>query len=328
MANLNVVVASQADALSSAESSDLPPVDRVEGLGVDDFVARYRLPRRPVVLTDALKQWPANGRYTPEFFARAHADLEIRCAGKTYRLAEALSLQDQATEGHPGPYPCTIKDARSFVRDIMPRLPWALPNRHTHPLVPELIFNSISHIDIFFGGAGNQFPFPHYDYLRMHGWVAQLYGNKEMTLYEPGQEHLMYVDPQRPWRSVMEYADQPDYERYPLFRQVRSRKVLVRAGEALFIPCGTWHTARCLDPGISVLFDQLEASNWREFTGEVVAMRRRAGQPLKAAAIGAYLRVLGPLLGIAERFGANRRPDWGVPTHAGEGTMLHTAGAG
>ncbi|OZB68719.1 MAG: hypothetical protein B7X33_04185 [Lysobacterales bacterium 13-68-4] len=135
----------------------------------------------------------------------------------------------------------------------------------------------------------------------------------------------MYVDPQRPWRSVMEYADQPDYERYPLFRQVRSRKVVVRAGEALFIPCGTWHTARCLDPGISVLFDQLEASNWREFIGEVVGLRRRAGQPVKAAVIGAYLRLLGPLLGLAERFGANRRADWGVPTAADEGSMLRGA---
>lgn len=322
MANLDVVDASKPDAALHAGTGESLPVDRVEGLSVEAFVARYRLPRKPVVLVDALRAWPAQGRYTPEWFAREHGDAVIHCGGKSYRLAEALALQDQATDGRPGPYPCTLSEARAFVRDIMPRLPFALPNRHTHPLVPELIFNAISHIDVFFGGAGNQFPFPHYDYLRMHGWVAQLYGDKEMTLYEAGQEHLMYVDPQRPWRSVMEYADQPDYARYPLFRQVRSRKVLVRAGEALFIPCGTWHTARCLNPGISVLFDQLEASNWREFTDEVVAMRKRARQPVKARVIGAYLRLLGPLLGVAERFGANRRADWGVPAAADEGTML------
>lgn len=297
-------------------------MDRVEGLAVDAFVARYRLPRKPVVLADALKHWPAARRYTPEFFAREFGDMRIQSAGKAYRLADALALQEAGSGGQPGPYPCALTDAATFVRDIAPRIPCSLPNRHTHPLVPELAFGGISHIDVFFGGAGNQFPFPHYDYLRMHGWVAQLHGDKEMTLYEPGQEHLMYVDPKRPWRSVMEYADQPDYERYPLFRQVRSRTVVVHAGDALFIPCGTWHTARCLNAGVSVLFDQLEASNWREFVSEVEGLRRRAGQPVKARLLGAYLTLLGPLMSLAERFGGNRRADWGIPTGAGKGTML------
>jgi len=287
-------------------------VDRVSGISVEEFVQRYRKPRRPVVLTDAMQDWAACGRYTPEYFCREYADLPIRSGDREYRLGEAIRLQQNATKDQPGPYPCAITDCQAFVRDIMPRFDYALPNRHTHPLVPELIFNSVSHLDIFFGGPGNNFPFPHYDFLHMHGWVAQVHGDKEMTLYEPGQEHLLYVDPKKPWRSSMEYSKDPDYERYPLFREARSHKVIVHAGEALFIPCGTWHTARCLNAGISVLFDQLEPSNWGEFVDEVVGLRRRAGQDAKGLLIGAYLRMLGPLLSVAEFFGANRRSDWGL----------------
>jgi histone arginine demethylase JMJD6 len=287
-------------------------VDRVSGISMDEFVQRYRKARRPVVLTDALKDWAARDRYTPEFFCREYGDLPIRNGDRVYRLDEAIRLQQNATKERPGPYPCAITDCRALVDDITPRFAYALPQRHTHPLVPENIFNSVSHLDIFFGGPGNNFPFPHYDFLRMHGWVAQVYGDKEMTLYEPGQEHLLYVDPQKPWRSTMEYSSTPDYERYPLFRQARSHTVVVHAGEALFIPCGTWHTARCLNAGISVLFDQLEPSNWNEFVNEVVGLRRRSGQGAKALLIGAYLRVLGPVLSVAEYFGANRRADWGL----------------
>lgn len=297
---------------TDATPNGLEQVERVVGISVDEFVRRYRRPRHPVILTDATKDWAARDRYTPEFFCREYGDLPIRVGDRNYPLSEVIKLQQTSTEEQPGPYPCAIKDCRAFVRDIMPRMPYSLPNRHTHPLVPELLFDSISHVDIFFGGPGNNFPFPHYDFLRMHGWAAQIYGDKEFTLYDPGQEHLMYVDPQRPWRSTMEYAHDPDYERYPLFRQVRSQKVVLHAGETLFIPCGTWHTARCLNAGISVLFDQLESTNWHEFIGEVVGLRRRAGQPMRALLIGTYLRMLGPLMSLAEGLGANRRADWGL----------------
>ncbi|MDE2342049.1 MAG: cupin-like domain-containing protein [Betaproteobacteria bacterium] len=287
-------------------------IDRVGGISVEEFVRRFRNPRRPVILTDALKDWPAKERYTPEYFSQKYGELPVHCAGKEYRLGEALALQRNATEENPGPYPCAISDCRALVRDFSPRFAYSLPNRHTHPLVPDLLFNSVSHIDIFFGGKGNNFPFPHYDYLRMHGWVAQVYGDKEFTLFDPGQEHLFYVDPERPWRSTMESTKGVDPERYPLFNQARGRKVVVHAGEALFIPCGTWHAVRSLNATISILFDQLESSNWREFCSEVVALRRRKAQPVKAVLIGAYLAMLGPLLGVTERFGANRRGDWGV----------------
>lgn len=302
--------------LSGAAGADAEgffgPIERIGGIGPDEFVRRYRNPRKPVILTDAQKGWTANGRFTPEYFISEYGDLPIRVADRDYTLGEAIRLLQQATPECPGPYPTAIKDCRAFVADIMPRPAFALPNRHTHPLVTEKVFSGINHLDIFFGGPGNNFPFPHYDYLHMHGWVAQVYGDKEMTLYEPGQEDVLYVDPKRPWRSEMENSGKPDFQRYPLFAKARSQKVVVHAGETLFIPCGTWHTAHCLNLGISVLFDQLEPSNWREFTKEVVAFRQRAGHPGKAMLFGAYLWLLGPLMSLAERFGANRRADWGL----------------
>jgi len=86
---------------------------------------------------------------------------------------------------------------------------------------------------------------------------------------------------------------------------------VVHPGEALFIPCGTWHTARCLTMNITVAFDQLEASNWREFIGDVATEERRNGRRWRARLLVAYLHAIGPLLDLAERCGANRRGDWG-----------------
>lgn len=289
-------------------------VERVGGIALSEFVRRYRRLRRPVILTDALKDWPAKERFTPDFFRSRYGEQRVKVRGREYRLAEIIDLQSASSPERPAPYPCTLSLAEcpDLLPDVMPRFPCSLPNRHTHPLMPKGLFESVYHTEIFFGGPNGQFPLLHYDFLRMHAWIAQVHGDKQFTLYEPGQEHLLYIDPKAPWLSTVERANAPDFERYPLLRQARSYSVTVRAGEALWLPCGTWHTARCLNMGITVAFDQLESGNWREFTREVVAHQKRLGQRSRAFWLGAYLGMLGPVLSVAEMFGANRRADWGL----------------
>lgn len=286
-------------------------IERVSGLGMDEFVAAYRKPRRPVVLSDALRDWPACGRFTPGYFLREHADRPVKVRGREQRLGEVLAQQLASTEANPGPYPCTLADCGDLLDQISPRFAASLPSRHTHPWLPKALFEWVNHLEIFFGGPGGEFPYLHYDVMRLHAWITQLYGDKEFTVYAPDQEHLLYVNPLLPWQSSIKDHHHPDYDRYPLLRQAVSQKIVVRAGETLFLPCGWWHTARSLNTTISVAFDQLGPDNWNDFVGDVADERRRKGHPLKAMLFGGWLRAVGPLLGLAERTGANANDQWG-----------------
>ena len=299
----------------SVDGADIAPsskpwIDRRGNVDAAEFRRDYLQPRRPVVLTDALRQWPALREFTPEFFRREFADATVQLRGRSQRLGDVIDAQRASSFDKPGPYPCTLAVSAPLLPWLTPRFEASLPSRHSNPLVPRRIFELVNHAEIFFGGPGAEFPYLHYDMLRMHAWVAQVHGEKEFTLYERGQEALLYVNPKLPWLSTV--ADPHDHGRYPLLREARSHRVVLRAGDALFIPCGTWHTARCLSMNITVAFDQLEASNWNEFIGEVVAEERRHGHRVGAIALGAYLKLLGPLLRAGENFGANRRTDWGV----------------
>jgi len=260
------------------------------------------------VLSGALHGWRALGSFTPEFFRRNFADAPVRIRGQSRRLGEVIDLQLQSAPERPGPYPCTLADCEELLAHVTPRFECSLPSRHASALIPRHLFDLVNHLEIFFGGPGGEFPYLHYDMLRMHAWIAQVHGEKEFTLYERGQEHLLYVNPKLPWLSTVQNPH--DLERYPLLRQARTHKVVLRAGDALFIPCGTWHTARCLSINITVAFDQLEASNWSEFVADVMAEQRRNGRRAGALVLGAYLRAIGPVLTLAEKFGANRRRDW------------------
>jgi len=302
-----------------------PWIERRPGLSRRDFAAGYLRPRRPVVLTEALADWPALKTFTPEFFRTTFADAQVQVRGRSCRLGEVIDAQLASSGDRPSPYPCTLSQCATLLRDLTPRPECSLPSRHANPLLPRRVFELVNHLEIFFGGPGGAFPYLHYDMLRMHAWIAQVHGEKEFTLYERGQEHLLYVNDKLPWLSTVQ--DPRDHDRYPLLRQARSHKVVLRPGELLFIPCGTWHTARCLGMNITVAFDQLEGSNWREFTGDVVTEQRRHGRRLRARALGAYLRLLGPILGFAELLGANRRADWDAAQATRSAASMQQAGA-
>jgi histone arginine demethylase JMJD6 len=312
---MNTTQAGVAGAVTAGNGGSSSWVDRRSGLGVDDFIAEYRDPRKPVVLGDAARAWPLYGRADPDYFRRAYGTHVVRVRGHDYRLAELIDLLEASTIDKPGPYPCKFEIAKTFrelLPEVTPRFGYSLPDRQANPLVPQRLFSGVNNLEIFFGGPGGEFPYLHYDVLRLHAWITQLHGDKEFTLYAPGQEHLLYVNPDMPWQSAIRDHHHPDYERYPLFREAKCQKVVVRAGETLFLPCGWWHTARSLNMTISVAFDSLGPDNWNAFIGDAVGERRRNGKPLKALALGLWLRAVGPLIALQELGGANRDTAWGA----------------
>lgn len=289
-------------------------VERRSGLSQAQFVTEYRIPRKPVILSDAARDWRINGRGTPDFFRDNYGNQKASIWGTSYRLSDLLDLLEASTTERPAPYPCKFAIAADFAEllpQISPRFTYSLPDRQAHTLVPGSLFRHVNNLEIFFGGPGGQFPYLHYDVLRLHAWITQLHGDKEFTLYSPGQERLLYVNPEIPWQSSIKNHHKPDFGRYPLFREARSQSVVLHAGETLFLPCGWWHTARSLNLTISVAFDQLCGDNWPAFVGDAVSGFHRRGKQRKAHLLRSYLRLLDPLFGLAEHLGANQRTEWG-----------------
>lgn len=297
---------------TSVADNGVPDIERRSQLDAGEFVENYLRPRRPVILTDAASAWPAYDRYTPEHFREHHGDKRITIDEREWRLDELIEALQASTPDKPGPYPCkfaVVRDFPELLPELTPRIGYSLPDRQGSVLLPDRIFGGVNNLEIFFGGPGGRFPYLHYDVLHLHAWITQLHGRKAFTLFAPDQEHLLYVNPDMPWQSSIENHQQPDYDRYPLFRQAVSRSVVIEPGETLFLPCGWWHTARSLEMTISIAFDQLEASNWPDFKRDFV-IEHRHGQPAVLAAARAWLALAGPLLGLIEALGGGRDTRW------------------
>ncbi|MBC7552397.1 MAG: cupin-like domain-containing protein [Taibaiella sp.] len=268
-------------------------VQRVGDISQKEFVENFYKPGIPVVFTNASKVWKANGTFTPDWFRKNYGDRTTELNGKRYTMTEILNLVETSTVEKPAPYP--------FIFDINKQLPELLPM--VQPLnmnyaVPNWLENKWfsrgywgSATEIFIGGPGGRFPYVHIDYFHLNAWINQLYGEKQFIVFPKGQDEFLYPKPNDQWQSEVNIFN-PDYTKHPKFKHATPVKFTVGAGESLFIPFGTWHSAYSLTPTISVAFDQLNSKNYPEFIKDVWSFKKREGM-LKAIAMYGYAKFAG-----------------------------------
>jgi histone arginine demethylase JMJD6 len=279
-------------------------IDRRSGLASEEFRREYHEPGRPVILTDASRAWRAHQIITPDWLRQTHGHKTIRVGAVQRELSTLLDILEAAEPGQPTPYPCTV-DIPGDWPELLPLvdplpLPHARPNRFASPLGPLFMGHKFgSRTEVFLGGRGGSFPYAHTDYYHLNAWITMIFGRKEFWVFAAEKPEHMYPEPPDNWKSGVADIFNPDYEKYPLLRNVTPTKFELGPGETLFIPAGTWHSARSLSLTMSVAFDQLDARNMPAFTRDVLSYRDR---PLsRRLAYGAYFAVLGRVANVLER---------------------------
>ena len=198
-------------------------IDRRTGLSRAEFIRQYRDPLRPVILTDATRDWPALKTFNFEFFKKELGDREVVIRNKKYRLGEFIDLLLTSTRENPAPYPCKLNLRKEFA-ELVPtfsRYDLANPDRAGSPLVMKRFLDGLNDLEVFLGGPGGEFPYLHYDYLGLFAYINMIVGEKEFTIYSPDQEPFLYVNPETGWTSTIENHHRPDLEKYPLLAKTR-----------------------------------------------------------------------------------------------------------
>jgi histone arginine demethylase JMJD6 len=280
-------------------------LEKKYGLSYEEFAEKHLFANYPVVIGDACKDWPAKEKFTPQFFKDNFGSREVKVQGKVFRLGDFIDLMMTSTKENPAPYPCKLQIERDYpelIADVSPRFKFALPDRINSKILPHGFIGGADTLEIFLGSPGGQFPYMHYDYMCLHAFITQLYGEKEFTVVPPSQTEYVYPDPNNTWVSLIDNQRQPDLNKFPLWSKATPLTFVVGPGETMFIPCGWWHTAHSLTPTISVALDCLNASNWKNFTGEVDIMMSRNNKA-KAMAAALFLNVLGGVFSTTEKLG-------------------------
>jgi hypothetical protein len=268
-------------------------VQKVDDISYARFMEEFYKPGIPIVFKNASKVWKARDIFKPNWFREHYGQRTTDVKGTRYTMQEVLDMVEASTEDAPAPYPCVfnIPSELPEILDLLQplNLNYAKPNWLNSKWFSKGHWGSET--ELFIGGPGGKFPYLHLDYYHLNAWITQLYGEKRFTVFPRGQDDLLYPKADDPWRSELNIFN-PDYIKYPKFKEATPINFVVGPGETLFIPFGTWHTAYSLNPTISVAFDQLNSRNYKDFLKDVWMFKSREGK-IKAIAKYGYAWLAG-----------------------------------
>jgi hypothetical protein len=287
-------------------------LDRVRGVSYADFVRRYVQTGTPAIIEDAIDHWPALGKWTPSFWKDRYGERTVEIDGTSYRLGELIRLAEQSSSGDPAPYYRNIRIRSEFpelLADISPYPPLCGPNWfHSLAFRPirERVVGGGGHYELFIGGEGRAFPFLHYDAPGAHTFIHQIIGRKKFVLFKSDDGQFLYPCAGKAFSvSQIKNLDDVYAEQFPLFRNATKYEEEAKPGDTLFMPSGTWHTAKMTSFSVSLGIDVVNETNWPD----VVAYVKRRMSFERAAVSAAYLsvfRTTGFLAGLTHRFSDKR----------------------
>lgn len=273
-------------------------IQKKSNISYEEFIEEHYKPRIPLIFKNISKDWKAQGLITPEYLREHYGDRRTFIGINEYTINQILDHVVVSTPENPAPYPA-IFEIRTQLPELLPliqpiNMAYAKPNWFEEKIFPPgKLGNSL---ELFIGGLGCQFPFAHIDQYYTNAWITQLYGEKQITVFPQGQDEMLYPNPENPYVSRVNIFN-PDYNLHPNFKSATPIKGTILPGETLFIPRGTWHTALSLTTNISVIFDQINDTNFAEWKSDIWNFKKKSSLKLAlasyayASAVGTYCKM-------------------------------------
>ena len=225
----------------------------------DQFLQLYR-ERRPVIVVDALDDWPARATWTPDHLASVLGQKSVSVgvsadghfnynAAKDLRAANEFATRvmrfDEAASM------IARRDSSNHVyvmqQSIVEQFPELLRDIATPPWI-----SSPTAVNLWFG---NRSVTPlHND--ESHNCFAQIYGQKTFTLFSPHDMKYLYPLPLGAGMCHVSRVDPeaPNVAEYPQSGRATPYRFTLEPGDMLFMPGFWWHHVRSLEVSISVNF--------------------------------------------------------------------------
>lgn len=257
------------------------PVDSVErrtNLSYEEFVREYASVGKPVIITDAMKNWKALTKWNMDFFKSEYGSFEAfvldykaetKMWGRTYMSMHIADYIDVITSGtydkllylsefHVGDHPELWEDCKDpiYFNDWYRKIPLEIFKKY---------INDTYDIQI---GQKNTSVGLHCDHRHDNAWVAVISGQKQVVLLSPDQEKYLYegqVD-----------CFNPDLQKFPLYANAKPVECILNKGEMLYIPPDWWHHLKNLENTIGLAINTMN-----EWSYELVRQGFLKRNPIK-----------------------------------------------
>jgi ribosomal protein L16 Arg81 hydroxylase len=242
-------------------------IERINRIDRGEFLEKYYATNTPVIILDMMSNWQAIKQWCPEYLKTKYGEAKVeilvdRNSDRNYEInvqnhKKTVCLKEYiemvVSGGETNDYYMVAnnqtlerEEFKSLLNDV--KMPDFLDSIN----IKQKIF-------FWFGPGGTITPL-HHDPMNLI--MAHIYGRKRWRLIDPKYTTHIYNH-----IGVFSKIDleNPDYEQYPLFKDVPVIETILEPGEIIFVPVGWWHQVKGLDVSIALSFTNFVFPNEYQF---------------------------------------------------------------
>ncbi|MBB5635821.1 hypothetical protein HDF26_003740 [Pedobacter cryoconitis] len=231
---------------------DLTQIDCVDDISKEDFEKNYLNARRPLIIKNMAKNWPAYQKWSMDYMKTVVGDKTVPLYDSS-KADPAKPINAAAAEMKFSDYIDLIKttptDLRIFLFDPIKQAPKLLKDY----IAPKDLMGGFldSYPNMFFGGKGSV-TFLHYDIDMAHIFHTHFNGRKHVILFENKWKERLYQIPYATYALEDYDIENPDFDKFPALKGVKGVEAFLEHGDTLFMPTGYWHWMKYLDGSFSI----------------------------------------------------------------------------
>lgn len=228
------------------------PIDVVEDITKEEFYTKYLKPRKPVVIRNMARNWPAYQKWTLDYLKETIGDIEVPLHDSS-KADPAAPINAPATKMLFGKYLDLIKEKPTDLRIFLFDPIKASPELQCDFIAPKELMGGFldKYPNMFFGGKGSV-TFLHYDIDLAHIFHTHFNGRKHILLFENKWKKRLYKMPFATYAMEDFDISNPDLEKFPALNGVEGIECYLEHGDTLFMPTGYWHWMKYLDGSFSI----------------------------------------------------------------------------
>ena len=231
---------------------ELSQIDCVDDISKEDFEKNYLNARRPLIIRNMAKTWPAYEKWSMDYMKTVVGDKIVPLYDSS-KADPSKPINAAAAEMKFGDYIDLIKskptDLRIFLFDPIKQAPNLLKDY----IAPKNLMGGFldSYPNMFFGGKGSV-TFLHYDIDMAHIFHTHFNGRKHVILFENKWKERLYQIPYATYALEDYDVENPDFGKFPALKGVKGMEAYLEHGDTLFMPTGYWHWMKYLDGSFSI----------------------------------------------------------------------------
>lgn len=231
---------------------DLTQIDCVDDISKEDFEKNYLNARKPLVIKNMAKNWPAYEKWSMDYLKTVVGDKTVPLYDSS-KADPSKPINASAAEMKFADYIDLIRstptDLRIFLFDPIKQAPKLLQDY----VAPKELMGGFldSYPNMFFGGKGSV-TFLHYDIDMAHIFHTHFNGRKHVILFENKWKERLYQIPYATYALEDYDVENPDFNKFPALKGVKGIEAYLEHGDTLFMPTGYWHWMKYLDGSFSI----------------------------------------------------------------------------